>query len=176
MFVVLGLVLVRIPHQQQVPNRGQGELIAYKPTIFEQMDLLGFILLAGFAIQLLLALEWGGSRYPWNSSVIVGMLCGAFATLIIFFFVQRRKGDQALIPLRIAGQRVVLCGCIVFGILMSCAFQRTFYMPMYFQSIMDATAMMSGVYMLPNVVSQVASTLVSGYMGKSQSSQGSISK
>lgn len=167
---------MRIPHQERVSNRGQDESIAYKPTIFEQIDLLGFVLLAGFAIQLLLALEWGGGRFPWNSSVIIGMLCGSVATLVLFCYVQHRKGDRALIPLRIAGQRVVFCGCIVFGILMTCSFQRTFYMPMYFQSVMNATAMMSGVYMLPNVISQVAATLVSGYMGESSPSRDIRSK
>ncbi|KAH7303301.1 major facilitator superfamily domain-containing protein [Stachybotrys elegans] len=133
-------------------------------SLLHHLDMLGFVLLTSFAIELLLALQWGGSTYPWDSSMVIGLLCGAVVTLAVFLFWQQRLGDNAMIPFSIVSQTVVWCGCIVYGFLMAALFLRTYYVPIYFQSVMGASAILSGVYTLPNILSQLGAAILSGVL------------
>ena len=42
----------------------------------------------------------------------------------------------------------------------------SYYLPIYFQTVRGSTAIVSGVHMLPNVLSQLVSTVGSGALGK----------
>lgn len=164
--VAVALFFVRIPEQKAT---GKGERLSAKArTLIRDLDLLGFTLLTGFAIELLLALQWGGSSYAWNSSVVIGLLCGAAVTLVLFLVWEHRKGDEAMIPFSIMTKRVVWCGCLVYGFLMASLFLLTYYLPIYFQSVLNATAILSGVYTLPNILAQLAAAIISGLLGESE--------
>jgi hypothetical protein len=41
-----------------------------------------------------------------------------------------------------------------------------YYLPIYFQAIKGASPMMSGVYLLPSILSQLIGTLLSGALGQ----------
>ncbi|KAK1763360.1 major facilitator superfamily domain-containing protein [Phialemonium atrogriseum] len=160
--VAVALFFVRIPEQKAT---GKSERLSAKArALIRDLDLLGFTLLTGFAIELLLALQWGGSSYAWNSSVVIGLLCGAAVTLVLFLFWEHRKGDEAMIPFSIMTKRVVWCGCLVYGFLMASLFLLTYYLPIYFQSVLNATAILSGVYTLPNILAQLAAAIISGLL------------
>ncbi|KAI1465429.1 MFS general substrate transporter [Daldinia caldariorum] len=65
------------------------------------LDGIGFLLFAGSTTMLLLALQWGGVTYAWNSSIIIGLFVGcgvAFATFVAW---QIYMKDDALIPPRL---------------------------------------------------------------------------
>lgn len=161
---------VRIPTIKATYTvRGQPEAgLSRAKSLLHGLDILGFVLLTAFAIQLLLALQWGGSAYPWDSSVVIGLLCGAIVTFLMFLFWQHRQGDNAMIPFSIVSQTVVWCGCIVYGFLMAALFLLTYYLPIYFQSVKDASAILSGVYTLPNILSQLGAAILSGVLGESR--------
>ena len=53
-------------------------------TLPTKLDLIGFAIFAPAAIQLLLAVEYGGDQFAWNSSTVIGLFCGAGATFIVF--------------------------------------------------------------------------------------------
>lgn len=136
-------------------------------SLLHDLDIPGFVLLTGFAIELLLALQWGGSVHPWDSSVVIGLLCGSIVTFVVFLFWQHRQGDNAMIPFSIVSKTVVWCGCIVFGFLMAALFLLTYYLPIYFQSVKGASAILSGVYTLPNILAQLSAAILSGVLGAS---------
>ncbi|KAK4168190.1 major facilitator superfamily domain-containing protein [Cladorrhinum sp. PSN259] len=133
-------------------------------ALLRELDILGFILLTGFAIELLLALQWGGTVHAWDSSVVVGLLVGSGVTLALFLYWQHRQGDNALIPFSIVSMTVVWCGCIVYGLLMAALFLLIYYLPIYFQSVKNASAIMSGVYTLPNILGQLSAAVISGML------------
>ncbi|OTA56069.1 MFS general substrate transporter [Hypoxylon sp. EC38] len=154
------LFFVRIPQPKAPLGAAQSRVGA----LTKELDFLGFILLTGFSIELLLALEMGGDSYAWNSSVIIGLLCGAVVTLVAFLLWQYHKGDRAMIPFSVARKRVIWCGFLVYSFLMAALSNLSYYIPIYFQSVLNATAILSGVYMLPNIVAQVITCVSSGIL------------
>lgn len=131
-------------------------------TIIERFDIVGFVLFAPFAIQLLLALQWGGSRYSWDTAKIIGLFCGSFGTFCVFLAWEYRQGDGAMIPFSMVRQKIVWSGCMVSFFFMGSTLCTTYYLPIYFQAVRDATPTMSGVYLLPAILSQMIFATVSG--------------
>ena len=50
---------------------------------------------------------------------------------------------------------------------MTVLFITTFYLPIYFQSVQNASPLTSGVRLLPSIVSQLIFAILSGGLGKS---------
>jgi Fungal trichothecene efflux pump (TRI12) len=76
------------------------------------LDPMGVVLLLGAVTSLLLALQWGGHRYSWASSQVIGLLVGFVLILLTFGIVQWKLDETATIPLRILRQRTILFGAI----------------------------------------------------------------
>ncbi|KAJ5591582.1 MFS multidrug transporter [Penicillium hispanicum] len=127
-----------------------------------KLDLVGFALFAPSAIQLLLALEYGGNQYAWHSSQVIGLFCGAGATFIVFLVWDYYQGDAAIIPFSIVRKRIVWSSCLTYGLLMGQMFCASYYLPIYFQGVRGATPTLSGVYILPSVLGQLFAALISG--------------
>lgn len=75
-----------------------------------RLDLLGAGLFVPSITFLLLALQWGGTTYPWNDKriIILFVLSGVF--LAAFVWQEKRKGENALLPGRVMRSRSVLAG------------------------------------------------------------------
>lgn len=135
-------------------------------SLHTNLDLLGFSIFAPALVMLLLALQWGGTKFAWNDSQIIGLFCGAGATFIVFLLWDHHKGDAALLPFSIARMRTVWTSCIVYGLFMSNLYTASYWVPVYFQGVKDASPTMSGVYILPMIVAHVFSALFSGPIGE----------
>jgi Fungal trichothecene efflux pump (TRI12) len=157
--VAILLVFLNIPEQIPKPKG-----LKSVSTVLSNLDLIGFVLFAPAAIMFLLALQYGGSTYPWNSATIIGLFCGAGVTFIIFMFWERRVGDRAMIPYSIFTIRTVWASCVTYGFLASMLICGSYYLPIYFQAIQNASPMISGVDILPSIISQVISAILSGQL------------
>ena len=94
----------------KTPERKQSGLTVKQKVL--EIDLLGALFLIAAIVCLLLALQWGGTVYPWKNSKVWGCILG-FAILIIVFILQQfRRGDRATIPPRVFKQRTVLFSCL----------------------------------------------------------------
>ncbi|KAI0020357.1 putative MFS multidrug transporter [Xylariomycetidae sp. FL0641] len=132
--------------------------------VIPQLDLVGFALLAPAVIMLLLALQYGSSEYPWDSSIVIGLFVGALVTAVVFSLWEWRRGDNALIPFSMVRNRVVWTSTVQFSALMTAVFGGSQYFPIYFQSVRGASPTLSGVYLLPGIVSQMLFVIISGVM------------
>lgn len=54
-----------------------------------------------------------------------------------------------------------------YGLFMAVVFGGVFYLPIYFQAIREKSAMLSGVYLMPNILPQILTTILTGVLGKS---------
>ena len=141
------------------------EAISVFRALHKKLDFIGFAIFAPAAIQLLLALEYGGNQYAWKSSVVIGLFCGAGATALVWMVWDYKKGDNALIPLPMLGKRIVWSSSLVYGFLMSQMFTTSYYLPIYFQGVKGVTPTLSGVYLLPMILAQLFSAVGSGALG-----------
>jgi hypothetical protein len=153
---ILVLVL-RIP--EQTPKASFASTI---PHIHHHLDLVGFGLFAPAVIQLLLALQYGGVVFAWNSRQVIGLFCGAAATCIVWLIWNFRQGDKALLPRSLIRRRTVWSAVLFNAFQMVGIYGLFYYLPIYFQAIYDATAIKSGVYIIPMILPQLITTALSG--------------
>lgn len=158
---MLAVLLLRIPEQVAKPKA-----VSILPHLHRYLDILGFILFAGSVLQLLLALQFGGVTYPWDSSQIIGLFVGAFVTFVVWFSWNLRKGDDALLPYSMISRRAVWSAGLYQGILLSVLYGSTYYLPIYFQAINRASPILSGVYLLPSILPQLVFAAGSGFLCK----------
>lgn len=135
--------------------------MSLKAKILE-LDLIGAGFLICAIVCLLLALQWGGSTYPWHDSKVWGCLLGFGLLIIVFIGLQFHRGDRATIPPRIYGQRTVLFGALFSCFMSMGLYTHIFYLPFYFQAVKGTTAEGSGIRTIPYMLSIIISSLVVG--------------
>lgn len=158
--VAVLLILIAIPDKRPKDDGVKWTI----GGLAKKLDLLGFAFFAPAAIQLLLALEWGGTRYHWDNAVIIGLFCGAAGTFALFLVIEYHQGDEAMIPFPILRLRIVACSCLNMFFFGGAMYILTFYLPIYFQAVRDATPTMSGVYLLPSILTQIMFAVASGVL------------
>ncbi|KAL2785456.1 major facilitator superfamily domain-containing protein [Aspergillus keveii] len=151
------LILVPTPDQRTPEIKSQ----PIRKTI-PHLDLLGFAIFASSASQLLLALNWGGTTYRWDSSTIIGLFCGSGVIFILFLLWERYMGDRAMIPFSLVGRRVIWSSCLNMGFLMACSMVTTYYLPIYFQAVRGASPTVSGVDLLPSIGGTIVFGIIAG--------------
>lgn len=119
-----GAVVATILFFTRVP---EGQVVKPNPTevvkdLHNKLDLVGFFLFAPSCIMLLLAMQWGGNEYPWDSATVIGLFCGFAGNLIVWAIWNYYKRDKALIPFSMVGNTTVWTSCIFLGILMGSMF------------------------------------------------------
>ncbi|KAJ5636568.1 uncharacterized protein N7484_009881 [Penicillium longicatenatum] len=157
--VAIALAFINIPEQFPKPS-----IKSAAKTILHKLDLIGFILFSPAAIQLLLALEYGAGSYPWGSARVIGLFCGSGGAFIVFLLWEHRQGDKAMIPLSMVAQRTVWTSCVFMMGLFGTVLALSYYLPIYFQSVRNDTPIMSGVSLLPMMLSQVVFAVSSGIL------------
>lgn len=142
-----------------------------KGTLWEKIqkiDVIGCAIFIPMIVMVLLALQWGGHQYAWKSATVIGLFCGAAVMIAIFLAWEYHKGDDAMIPFSVVLQRSILLSCLFSACMFGAYIINIYYMPEWFQVIKGASPLHSGVMTLPAVGSQVASSLISGLIGKSR--------
>jgi hypothetical protein len=135
-------------------------------TLPAKLDLIGFSLFAPAPVQLLLALQYGGIAFAWNSAQIIGLFCGAGGTFIVFMTWNYYKGDDAMIHFSMGEKKVVWASCLTYGFFMGQLFCISYYLPIYFQGVRGVSPTVSGVYILPGVLGHIFSGVASGVLGE----------
>ncbi|KAI1799957.1 major facilitator superfamily protein [Daldinia bambusicola] len=130
----------------------------------KQLDPIGNLIFLPGIVCLILALQWGGTVYPWNNAriIVLLVLCGVLC--IIFVGVQAWKKEGASIPPRIIKQRSIIAA-IWYGFFNgSGMIVLTYYLPIWFQAVKGTDAIGSGIMMIPLVLSTVISSILAGVM------------
>ncbi|KAG8160974.1 hypothetical protein KVR01_009238 [Diaporthe batatas] len=132
-------------------------------------DQLSVVLILTSLTALFLALQWGGTKYQWSDPWIWGLLIGFAVMAGLFWFIQVKEKDRALIPIRILTQRTVGFGCLYCTFLITAYGIFIYYMPFYFQAARGYSPKMSGIYILalaiPDTVVALAIGAAATYSG-----------
>ncbi|KAF2175721.1 MFS general substrate transporter [Zopfia rhizophila CBS 207.26] len=154
---IFGLIFMFQPPVREVENEAIGERI-------KDLDLIGAMIFIPAVIMILLALQWGGITYPWPSSRIIGLFVGAGIILVLFGVWQWRAGDLGMVPPSVLLQRTVFWASIsaMFG--MGAQMILGLWMPQWFQAVRGSSPTDSGINLLPAMLAQVFSSIVSGVL------------
>ena len=87
----------------------------------KQIDIAGAVILICAIVCLLLALQWGGTTYPWSDSRVWGCLLGFGLILIVFVGLQFYLGDRATMPPRVLGKQRTVAACALFSAFLAMA-------------------------------------------------------
>ncbi|KAJ5797267.1 uncharacterized protein N7503_006563 [Penicillium pulvis] len=154
--ITLVLIFINIPDPTFT-----SECLSAVQVIRDKLDLIGFCFFAPAMIQLLLALEYGGNGYSWSSETVIGLFCGSGTTFILFLAWEYRTGTDAIWFVEELFFFAVSSYFLGGGGMTACA---TYYLPLYFQVVKGVSPMMSGVYLLPNIISQLILVIFAGVL------------
>ena len=114
-------------------------------------------------VPMLLAFSWAGSRYDWVSPQIIGMLTFGVAALIIFIYAELRT-DEPLLPMSLFRNRIFTVAALVTlisGVAMMGSF---FYIPLFVQGVLGASATKSGIVLMPMMIAMAIASAISGQL------------
>lgn len=160
--VVVGMLLfARIPEVR--PKRPVREVLG---SFFHLFDIVGFLFIAPSAITLLLALQYGGKNFPWNSSEIIGLFVGSGLACITFLVWEWNRGDEAMVPLSMLSKRIVWCASFTMFFISGVLYTGNYFLPIYFQGVKGNSAIMSAIHMLPSALGQAIFATLAGTLSK----------
>ncbi|KAI6287356.1 hypothetical protein MCOR27_000073 [Pyricularia oryzae] len=127
-----------------------------------QLDLVGAGILLPSVTMFMLALQWGGAEFSWNSPTIIGLLVGSMLLALMFSLSQIRLQDKALVPPILFKERDPLCS-MIFNFLFGASYYAMLpYISIYHQAIQGVTADEAGLRLLPISLTAVLSSIFSG--------------
>ncbi|KAE8349956.1 major facilitator superfamily domain-containing protein [Aspergillus coremiiformis] len=130
------------------------------------IDWPGILLIMGGTLMFLFGLEYGGITYPWNSAIVICLIVFGVVTWAIAMVVEWKFAKYPVIPIRLFTNWhnvlvLLVCFCHSFVFIAG-----AYYLPLYFQTVLLANPILSGVYILPNVLSLSFTSACTGFIIK----------
>lgn len=129
----------------------------------QQIDWWGAATLIGAVVCFMFALELGGEKYEWSSSVILSLFTGFIVLFILFLFIEARV-SAPIISFSMFKDRT-FAGSTIVGFFYGATFMSaTVYIPIFVQGVYGGTATNSGLILLPMMLSSVITAQVGGFL------------
>ena len=125
-----------------------------------RLDVIGAVLMVGAALALMLALSLGGSHNSWTSWRIVTLFASS-AALWVLFALRLLTAREPFIPLAILHGRVTSTITISAFFSIGTVIGVTIYMPLYCQTVLGASASISGLALIAYMGGATLGSLVS---------------
>ena len=130
--------------------------------LYSKLDIPGTAIFIVDVVCCLLALQWGGSVYPWSNWRVILCLTLFGILTLVFIYVQWIQGENATIPFHIIRNKSVAAACWFTFCLGGGFFVLIYWVPIWFQAIKGASAFKSGIMSIPMVIALVIANIVSG--------------
>jgi len=126
-----------------------------------KLDFSGAALMVAASLALLLALAWGGTRYPWASWPILSLVGGS-ALLWVLFALRLVRAPEPFIPLAMLRDRVVF-GIVVAGFFsIGAIIGLSIFIPLYVELVLGHSPSASGMVLIGFVVGTTLGSMVAG--------------
>ncbi|KAK9448154.1 uncharacterized protein V1518DRAFT_428535 [Limtongia smithiae] len=155
---IAGVALVLVTLFLHVRRKREGTLAQR----ISRVDFGGNAILSASIVSILVALTWGGTSYTWSSwHILLPLLIGTLG-LVLFGLHQEYIGKDPSMPHRVYGNTTSLLACVLtflHGMAMS---WLSFFLPVFFQVLLHASPMRSGVDLLTIVIPLIPAGIVGG--------------
>ncbi len=127
----------------------------------QRIDYGGIVAVSLGLVALLLALdqsaEWG-----WSDPRVIGMFALALVSFAAFAAVERRIGEDALIPPDVLAKRRFAAACLTVLLLSAVFFSIVLYAPQLMEKVLGYSALEAGAGLLPMLASFAAVSFLAG--------------
>ncbi|TDZ41402.1 Efflux pump dotC [Colletotrichum trifolii] len=128
------------------------------------IDWVGTLTIIGGTLMFLFGLEFGGVSHPWTSPTVVCLIVFGLLTIALFAFNEVRYARYPVIPMHLFRNRSNLAAfatsfCHAFAFI-----SGSYWLPLYFQGVQGVSSLLSGVYLLPYVLSLSLMSALAGYV------------
>jgi EmrB/QacA subfamily drug resistance transporter len=125
------------------------------------IDYLGAVLIVAACVPLLLALTFGGQKYPWDSAAVLGLL-GMFVICTILFVIVEKRVKDPIIHMELFSNKVFTWANIA-GFFSSMSFLSVVaFLPLFMQLGQGVQATTSGLSTLPLMLGLIVAATISG--------------
>ncbi|KAL8638513.1 MAG: hypothetical protein Q9228_004336 [Teloschistes exilis] len=131
-----------------------------------EIDYVGTILIIGAYVSGVMAINFGGSTYAWNSGRIIGLfICSGI--LFILFAVQQTFAilttiERRIFPIEFMKSRIMLVLFAETACASTATFLPIYFIPLFFQFVHNDSALEAGVRLLPFVIFLVVVCVANG--------------
>jgi hypothetical protein len=128
------------------------------------IDWYGLVSFLAVSLLVLLGLNFGGATFPWNSATVISLLVIGVLMIGVFIYSEKRLATYPLMPLGVfktlSNNAVIL---LALGHSMV-NLGAEYYLPLYFQSVKEASPLLSGILLLPLTVTAAAVDVAAGIL------------
>ena len=128
------------------------------------VDWAGTFSMLGLVLMLLLGLNFGGVVFPWSSPKVIVLIAVGLLMTIVFVFSEKKLAKYPLVPLRLLTHRSNVACFIITFVHEYSVLSSEYYLPLYFQSVQQASPSRSGVLVLPFSVVTAVGGIVCGLL------------
>lgn len=125
------------------------------------IDYGGILTFSASMTLLLFALLQGGTTYPWNSGIIIGLIAGAALLMALFIWIELRS-PEPMLPLHLFTIRIIWVANLAGFLLSAVLVAIDFYIPLWVQGVYGKGATYSGLMLLPMTLSWTVGSLMVG--------------
>lgn len=126
------------------------------------VDWTGSLLIVGSALMVLLGLQFGGVTFPWSSAAVICLITFGTVVLGLFLLNEWKLATNPVIPLRLFSNASTVAAYLVYVCNFSVLIGLSYYLPLYSQSVLGANALVSGLHLLPLIVSSSLAAACTG--------------
>ncbi|KAJ5999038.1 hypothetical protein N7451_006848 [Penicillium sp. IBT 35674x] len=127
------------------------------------VDITGYLLITSALVCFILAVQWGGDAYAWDSSVVIGLFIGFFAITGTWLFWEWRTAWPLVMP-RIFLDRTVAGATIMAMLNLMCNLFAATYLPVLYEAGRGVTPLKAGILVIPFLLSVVVSQALQGFI------------
>jgi EmrB/QacA subfamily drug resistance transporter len=126
-----------------------------------RVDYLGSVLLVAAVSCVVTATTWGGITFGWGSVQIIGLAVAAVA-LVGLFLAWEARASEPILPLHLFRNPIFTVAVAITGLLGLALFGAVVYLPEYLQVVRGASAISSGLQLMPLTLGIVVASAGSG--------------
>jgi len=125
------------------------------------IDYLGMAVLTVGLLALLLALDWA-LDLGWTAPLIISLFGASAVSFITFTFVERRAGEDALVPKNVLRNRSFAAACLSTLFCSAIFFAALLYLPQFMSKELGFNAASSGAGLLPMMGTFMVTSFIAG--------------
>ena len=130
------------------------------------VDWLGGLAIVGGVVTFLYGFESAGVTHPWDSAFVLCLIIFGAILIGLFFVIEWKVAKYPIMPLRLfkdPSNQAAYGICFLFGFVF---IAQSYYLPLYFQTVMGLSPILSGVTLFALVVPLSLTSIATGIIVK----------